>query len=77
MEKNKKLNISLLQVITSCVKGFFGVKIDGRGFVNVWTGLFKSILSIQLYDMAVGIICMVILYFLRVRRCYFLISTEL
>jgi len=58
--------VSIL-VITSCVKGFFGVKIVGREFLTVWTGLFSNILSIQLYDMTVGIICMVILYFLRVK----------
>jgi len=54
-----------IQVITSQVKGFFGIYFPGRGFINVWVGIFKNISSIQPYDTAVGFACMAILYFLR------------
>ena len=55
------------QVITSQVKGFFGITgFQGRGFVNVWVGMFTNITTIQWYDTAVGLACMVILFFLRV-----------
>lgn len=54
-----------IQVITSQVKGFFGIYFPGRGFIKVWIGIFKNISSIQPYDTAVGFACMAILYFLR------------
>ena len=57
--------VSIL-VITSSVKGFFGVTFKGRGFIKIWYGLFENIKTIQLYDMAVGFGCMGLLYFLRV-----------
>ena len=53
-------------MITSCVKGFFGIKINGRGFITIWKGFFENILNIQIYDMTVGICCIILLYFLRV-----------
>ena len=53
-------------MITSCVKGFFGIYFKGRGFITIWRGLFENILSVRLYDMAVGLCCMALLYFLRV-----------
>ena len=57
----------MCQVITSQVKGLFGISgFKGRGFVNVWTGMFSNISSIQWYDTAVGLLCMLVLYFLRV-----------
>ena len=55
-------------MITSSVKGFFGVTFKGRGFINIWYGLFENIKTVQLYDMAVGLGCMAILYFLRVKE---------
>lgn len=54
-----------IQVITSQVKGFLGIYFPGRGFIKVWVGIFKNITSIHPYDTAVGLGCMVILYFLR------------
>jgi len=54
-----------IQVITSQVKGFFGIYFPGRGFIKVWTGIIKNISSIQPYDTVVGFICIAILYFLR------------
>ena len=57
--------VSIL-VITSSVKGFFGVTFKGRGFIKIWYGLFENIKTVQLYDMAVGFGCMGLLYFLRV-----------
>ena len=57
-----------IQVITSQVKGFFGIKFKGRGFVQVWVGIFKNIQQINFYDALVGLISMAILYFLKVRR---------
>ena len=53
-------------MITSCVKGFFGIKINGRGFITIWNGFFENILNIQIYDMTVGICCIILLYFLMV-----------
>ena len=57
--------VSIL-VITSCVKGFFGLTFKGRGFIKIWYGLFENIQSVQLYDMGAGFACMGFLYFLRV-----------
>jgi len=54
-----------IQVITSQVKGFFGIYFPGRGFIKVWVGMFRNISSIQPYDTVVGFICIAILYFLR------------
>jgi len=54
-----------IQVITSQVKGFFGIKFKGRGFVQVWVGIFKNIQQINFYDALVGLISMAILYFLK------------
>jgi len=54
-----------IQVITSQVKGFFGIYFHGRGFIKVWIGIFKNISSIQPYDTVAGFGCMAILYFLR------------
>jgi MFS superfamily sulfate permease-like transporter len=51
------------------VKGLFGITgFKGRGFVNVWRGVFTNLSTIKWYDTALGIVCIAILYFLRVRR---------
>ena len=60
-----------IQVITSQVKGFFGIKFKGRGFVQVWVGIFKNIQQINFYDALVGLISMAILYFLKVNIFYY------
>ena len=60
------MTVISIQVITSSLKGFFGVTFKGRGFIKIWYGLFENIKTIQLYDMAVGFGCMGLLYFLRV-----------
>ena len=47
------------------MKGFFGIYFKGRGFIKIYQGLFANIKSINLSDTLIGLISMVILYFLR------------
>ena len=57
---------ALFQVVTACVKGFFGLTFHGRGFITIWRGLFENILTVNVFDMTVAISCMIILFCLRV-----------
>ena len=58
------------QVVTACVKGFFGLTFQGRGFITIWRGLFENILTVNVYDMTVAFSCMIILFCLRVRNFF-------
>ena len=60
----------MFQVITSCLKGFFGIRFEGRGFIRIYQGLFANISSINYYDTLIGFVSMAILFFLRKLKEY-------
>ena len=56
-----------LKVVTACVKGFFGLKIQGRQFMTVWRGLFENIMDVNVYDTTAATICLIMLFCLMVK----------
>jgi len=55
-----------IKVITSQIKGLFGLSYPGRGFLTIWIGLFSNIGSTRVPDILAGILSFVILYSLRI-----------
>ena len=66
--KKQRQFMTFFQIVTACIKGFFGLKFPGRGFLTNWRGLFENILDVNVYDMTAALCCMIILYCLRVSR---------
>ncbi|XP_023324357.1 sodium-independent sulfate anion transporter [Eurytemora carolleeae] len=54
-----------IQVITSQIKGLFGIKYPARGFLNVWIGLFQNIKKTSLPDLGSGVVSILILFMIR------------
>lgn len=53
------------QVITSQLKGLFGMTYPGRGFVKIWYGFFLNITTIKMTDMGASFITFAILFFIK------------
>ena len=57
---------SAIIIASSQVKGLFGLSYNAEGFVDSWTMLFENIGSTRVWDLVLGICCMVSLLSLRV-----------
>jgi MFS superfamily sulfate permease-like transporter len=55
-----------LQVITSQLKGLFGMTYPGRGFVKIWYGFFANITTVKLSDTGASLVTFAILFFIKV-----------
>jgi sodium-independent sulfate anion transporter 11 len=58
---------SAIIIASSQVKGLFGLSYSSEGFVDSWTKLFQNIGSTRLWDMVLGVCCIISLLCLRVR----------
>ena len=63
----KIYHLYLFKVVTACVKGFFGLKIQGRQFITVWRGLFDNIMDVNVFDTTTATICIIMLFCLKVK----------
>jgi hypothetical protein len=60
--------ISTPKVITSQLRGLFGMTYPGRGFLKIWYGFFTNITTVKLTDMGASLVTFTILFLIKVRE---------
>ncbi|XP_037093581.1 sodium-independent sulfate anion transporter-like isoform X3 [Pollicipes pollicipes] len=54
-----------ITIATSQLKGIFGIKVEGEGFINTFKELIEKIKDTNVNDLALGIVCCIILISMR------------
>jgi MFS superfamily sulfate permease-like transporter len=60
--------LSTPKVITSQLRGLFGMTYPGRGFLKIWYGFFTNITTVKLSDMGASLVTFTILFLIKVRE---------
>ena len=62
-------------MITSQLKGLFGMTYPGRGFLKIWYGFFLNVTTIKLTDMGASLTTFLILFLIKVMATDFYFSS--